>query len=226
MSVGDRWAIIGATGSGKTVFDRALINMYAIQAEHAKRLFPIYIIDSKMAGDFTQYHQKGFGTLVRGNDVPKLNTRLKKGIFTVWQPEEDSLEMYDAFFKQIYQARQPAIILVDEISNITNQSGSRYPRYFDILLKQGRGLNIGLIMNTQAPSFIPANLIRQATHMLRFTLNSEYDTKKIETQLGREYGKDWNPPDEHGFVYRNLTRPRTKFPTIYYHSMQEFFGLN
>lgn len=224
IGVGDRWAVIGGTGSGKTVFDRALINTYVAQAEFSRRLFPVYILDTKISGDFDPYARKGFGKLHQGNTLPKLfQPSPRHGAFLVWQPEEDDIDLYDAFFKQIYQARIPAIVLIDELGSITNGNATRFPRYYDILLKQGRGLGIGLISNTQSPAYVPNNLIRQATHLVRFRLNDDYDAKKLSSQLGSEYGKGWEPPDEHGFVYRNLTKPRKTNPTLYYKDMQEFF---
>jgi DNA helicase HerA-like ATPase len=227
IQVGDRWAIIGGTGSGKTTFDKYLLKFYYAAGLRARRLFPIYILDTKISGDFAEFHHKSVGHYHFGNEVPKLINPMKDGRpFLVWQPEEDDIDMYDAFLKQVYQARQPAIVLIDELGSLTNANATKFPRYYDILLKQGRGLHIGMISNTQSPAYIPPNLIRQTTHLLRFRLNDQYDAKKLAKQLGREYGEEWEPEHEHGFVYRNCTKPRKSSPPIYYKDLQEFFGLS
>ena len=227
VAVGDRWAVIGGTGAGKTEFDKYLLRLYAAMAYQAGRLFPLYILDTKISGDFREFHRKSIGHYHVGNTVPKLIHPQKDGKpYLVWQPEEDDTDLYDAFLKQIYLARTPAIVLVDELGSLTNANATRFPRYYDILLKQGRGLNIGLISNTQSPAYIPPNLLRQTTHLLRFRVNDQYDAKKLSKQLGREYGDEWEPEHEHGFLYRNCTKPRKTNPPIYYKDMQEFFGLN
>lgn len=226
IGIGDRWAVIGGTGSGKTVFGRELLNTYTVQAANAGKLIPTYILDTKAAGDFKGFTDKRIGVQHFGNTVPKLIKPERSGKpYLVWTPEEDNIDMYDAFFKAIYQSRRPAIVYVDELGSITNANATRFPRYYDILLKQGRGLNIGLISNTQSPAYVPNNLIRQATHLVRFRLNDDYDSKKLGKQLGQEYGEGWEPEDEHGFAYRNLTKPRRSNPTLYYKDFQEFFGL-
>lgn len=225
INIGDRWAVIGGTGSGKTWFDRVLLKTIVGQAAASGRLVPVYILDTKLQGDFSEFTRPDIGQVARGNDLPKLLSPKERRPFLVWQPEEDDLDLYDAFFKKIYQARRSCIVLIDELSSITNTNASRFPRYYDILLKQGRGMDIGLISNTQSPAYVPANLVRQATHLLRFRLNDEYDSKKLAKQLGRQYGDEWNPPDEFGFLYRNLSRPKLTNPTVYYKNMQEFFGL-
>lgn len=227
-NVGDHWAVIGATGSGKTFFDRQLLWEYAKASASLlpyRKAFPIYILDSKISGDFREFHHKKIGHYHFGNTVPKLINPNKDGkIFQVWQPEEDDIDLYDEWFKQIYQARQPAVVLIDELGSITNDTATKVPRYYSILLKQGRGLGIGVISNTQSPSYIPAQLIRQTMHLLRFRLNDEYDSKKIAKLLGREYA-EWEPDDPHGFVYRDCTKPKKASPPVYYKDMQEFFGL-
>lgn len=222
---GDRWAIIGATGSGKTVFCRQLL----IELANATRgQFPIYIIDSKAAGDFKHFTRKGVGVHYQTQNLPPLYNK-DRSPFIVWTPDEDDTDLYNDFFFRIYQnARknaQPALIYIDELGSITNARGTQFPRYYDILLKQGRGMaggGVGVISTTQSPSFIPPNLLRQATHIVRMRLNDEWDAKKLAGQLGKESATK-EPTDPFGFYYRNCTKPRKTNPTVYYKNMQEFF---
>lgn len=223
VKVGDRWVIIGATGSGKTWLSREILKFY--YRATAGRV-PIYILDTKMQGDFKDFQARSVGQTHKGNTLPPILKKTGGKPFVVWQPEEDDFQLYDDFFKAIYQAgklnRGPAIVYLDELSSITNGAG-KAPRYYDILQKQGRGMNIGLVSVTQSPAFIPANLIRQATHMIRMHLNDDYDVKKIVKAMGPEALDD--PFDDFGFFYRNCTKPKKKSPAVYYEDMKEFFGL-
>ncbi len=226
VNIGDRWAIIGATGSGKTVLSREILKFYA---NATKGLVPIYILDTKVQGDFKQFEHPSLGRVVRGNKIPDPVTNTKGKPFTIWQPESDDEEMYDKFFEQIYlkgrnmKSGNPGIIYIDEISSVSSPSGRSFPRYWDILLKQGRGMDIGLINVTQSPSYIPPNLLRQATHVVRMHLNGEYDPKKMSSAMGKAANEE--PVDDYGFYYRNQSKPIRKSPVMYYSGFQEFFGL-
>lgn len=217
INIGDRWAILGATGSGKTTLTKHLLSTlaYATQGK-----IPIYILDSKISGDFQEFTRKGIGVLHTGNKLPPIHD-VKYGAFQVWQPEEDDKELYDEYFKQIYKNREPCIIYIDELGSLTNAKGTVFPRYYDILLKQGRGLHIGLISTTQSPSYVPANLLRQTTHLVRMRLNSEYDVKKLVGTMGKEAEEE--PKDQFGFYYRDCTKPKSSNPTLYYKDLTEFF---
>jgi KaiC/GvpD/RAD55 family RecA-like ATPase len=225
IKLGDHWAIVGATGTGKTHFARHLITTIA-QATHG--YLPIYILDSKCPiarpdkSDFKMFFRKGIGRRHVGNKVPPIIRPQGRDFIQVWTPEEDDLDMYDEWYKQIYQEGQPAVVLTDELSSVTTEAG-KGTRYFNILLKQGRGLEISMINLTQSPAYIPQSLLRQAMHVVRFRLNDEYDAKKLTKAMGRVVEEE--PEHEHGLWYRNVQVPVKKMPAVYYKNMQEFFGL-
>lgn len=228
VSIGDRWSIVGGTGSGKTWFARELISQYITATDGT---IPIYILDTKISGDFNGLIRKGLARVVRGNNppapfTPRPATKLKKAIppVLIWQPEYDDLDVYNQFFQGIYQVRQPGIIYIDELGSITNPRATVFPRYYDILLKQGRGLNIGMISSTQSSSYIPFNLLRQTTHVVRMHLNNPNDAKKLADVMGRKAEQE--PTDQHGLWYRNVSKPVRSNPPIYYNSMQDFFNLD
>ena len=224
IKVGDRWAIIGSTGSGKTVLSREVLKVYY----HATAgRVPIGIIDSKAQGDFKQFEsRKDLCQVLETNDASKVVKALWKKPFTVWRPEEDDPEMYNRYFHDVYMSarkhRTASITFVDELSSITTSAG-KPPRYYDILLKQGRGMNNGLISVTQAPSFVPANLVRQATHIIRMQLNDVYDIRKLAKVIGPEALEP--PPDDYGFWYRNCMKPVHKSPAQYFGDFKDFIGL-
>lgn len=223
IQVGDRWAIIGATGSGKTVLSRALLKFY-YRAVGGR--VPIIIFDTKIADDFKEFEKrKDLTQIIKGNDPEKVLGVAWKKPFTIWQPEKDIREMYDAYFAGIYYSarkkRTASITYIDELSAICNKLGDA-PTHYDVLQKTGRGTHNGIISVTQSPSYVPSNLIRQATHMIRMQINDDYDLKKIVKSMGKE---SLEPPmDDYGFWYRNCTKPVRKQPAIYYPDYKNFIG--
>jgi ABC-type dipeptide/oligopeptide/nickel transport system ATPase component len=221
IKVGDRWAIIGGTGSGKTVLTNEVIKTY--YSATAGRV-PQIIIDSKITGDFNHLLDKrlGVGQLIRGNDPEKAVKEMYKKPFTVWQPEDD-FTMYDAFFRGIYlngrNKNLPAIITTDELSSICNGAG-KAPRHWEILNKQGRAMHIGMLNLTQSPSFVPPSLLRQVTHAVRMQLNDDYDVKKLAKVMGRAVEEA--PLDDYGFWYRSCLKPTHKSPPIYFSDYKDF----
>lgn len=225
IKIGDRWAIVGASGTGKTVLSREILSVYN-RATNGR--VPILIIDSKCAGDFKYFEAyKKLTKVIVGNNAKAVTAALFSGkwSFVIWRPQEDDFVMYNDLFRGIYLSARnkhtSCICFVDELSSICNMAG-KAPRYYDILLKQGRGMNNGMISVTQSPSFIPANLLRQATHIIRFNMNDEYDSKKLTRSLGPQ--ALIAPPDDYGFWYRNCLKPIGKSPAQYFPDFKDFIG--
>jgi hypothetical protein len=224
FSPGEHIAIIGATGTGKTVFNRELIRRFILATEG---FLPVYILDSKCPipapeqSDFKEFFRKDIGVRHTGNKIPKPIAPMGKNFVQVWTPEEDILDDYNEFFRGIYQAGRPAIVVVDELSSVSSTRGDT-TRYHNILLKQGRGLGISSINLTQSPAYIGQSIIRQTMHLVRFRLNDPYDSKKLNGIMGRKVEEE--PVDPYGFWYRNVQVPVAKSPASYYKNKQEFFG--
>lgn len=217
IKLGDHFAVLGGTGSGKTTFSKKLILEFALATQGK---IPIYILDSKISGDFKEFHKKGVGILYQGNSIPPIHDVEKFGAFQIWQPEEDDFDLYNEWLKQIYQTRQPCIVFFDELSSICKTNGSP-PRYYEILLKQGRGNYQSIISCTQSPSYVPPSLLRQVMHVIRFRLNFSYDVKKIMSVMGKKVEEE--PVDDYGFYYRNVSRPIQSSPVVYYNDLKKFF---
>jgi hypothetical protein len=205
--LGDHWTIAGMTGSGKTTFTKDLI--WSLH-----RRFPqahIYILDSKQAGDFTE-----FGAPIRAAAAPMpitgAGTRAEP-LIQVWQPPIDDVGEYDVWFKRILKNRHPAIIIVDELSSIGGNSGRSYPVGYMQLLKQGRGLHISVITATQEAAYIPRQTFTQITHLVRFRLLNKHDGREIDRQLGRpDHQIGLNPAGKYAFLYRRLTDDSAAVP--------------
>lgn len=179
---------------------------------------PIYILDTKQQGDFKKFYPIAHRHY--GNSLPPKKWWTPQKPILIWQPESDDMALYDKWFNDIYTLRSPSIIYIDELSSITSVSG-KAPRGYDILLRQGRGLGIGVVSVTQSPSFVPAMLLRQATYLVRFTINDEYDIAKLTRVMGRAVAQQ--PPDEHGFWFRDLRKPVVYSPPLYFADYRDFF---
>lgn len=223
---GEHLAILGATGTGKTVFNKELIKQFILATEG---FMPVYILDTKAdmydpsKSDFKDFFRPNIGKRHIGNEIPNPIKPQGSNFVQVWTPEEDVPDMYDEYFKRIYQARYPALVIVDELSSVEANKKGDITRYHNILLKQGRGLGISSINLTQSSSHIGHSILRQCMHIVRFRLNDEYDSKKLNGLMGRKVEQE--PQDQYGFWYRNVQIPVAKSPATYYKDMQEFFGL-
>lgn len=225
VNIGDHWAIIGSTGTGKTVFTRELVSQYAYAGGG---YIPIYVLDTKgqidapEKSDFKEFFRPGIGKRHTGNKVPPPIAPKGKDFFQVWTPLYDDFDMYDEYFKGIYQMKQPAVILVDELSSVSKNRGG-VTRYHNILHRQGRGLGISVINNTQAPAYVGETVLREIMHIVKFRVNKPEDNKKLSGYMSRDVEKE--PSDPYGFWYRNVTIPVAKQPISYYKNMQEFYGI-
>ncbi len=209
------WSIIGFTGSGKTTFAISLERLFLIGSNGQ---LPMYILDSKVQGDFQPFYKIAYRHF--GNSLPPNKWWTAEKPILIWQPESDDLGLYGQWFNQIYLNRAPCTVLIDEVSSITTVSG-KPPRSYDILLKQGRGIGIGVINITQSPSYIPPMLLRLSTYFVRFTINDEYDIDKLARVMGRQILQQ--PPDEHGFWFRDVRKPVAYSPPVYYQDFRDFF---
>jgi hypothetical protein len=215
VSLSDRWMIAGATGSGKTTLMKRLIK--ALHEFYPQ--VPVYILDSKQAGDFTgwpgaRWDETAPGPIDRG--------------FQVWQPPVDDPTEYGNWLGKIHRDRRPAIVVIDELSSLAAGHDSRairYPHNYALLLKQGRGLSQCVISLTQEAAYIPRQTLNQTTHLIRFWLTDDYDSRKLDQKMGRaKRGKpladDLNPKHQHGFWYARLDKPPIQ--AHYYESYELF----
>lgn len=188
-SLGDRWLLLGTSGSGKTTAGRLLSDEYT-------RLFPglpRYFVDSKAMGDFDRY-----GPPIISQAPPKLSA-LRAGV-QVWQPPRDDLHAYDSYFEQLVKGRRPALVFIDELSSIGGRRGDDYPDHFIRCLKQGRGIGIVVIVLSQAVQGMPHETLDQISHILRFRLQSPYGGWYVDNRM-LGIGRSLEPSSAHGFWY-------------------------
>ena len=211
LRLGEHWAIVGKTGSGKTHFAKDLLEYYRRRFPDVKR----YILDSTedgMEGVLAKIE-------VRGNKMPDL---LNNADFTsVWIPDTDVPTTYNQWFEHILYAREPAIVFVDEIASLTNGKHTDPLDGFIKLLKQGRKHDITVISLTQEIARVPLTMFRQMTHFVLFRINNEtYDMSMARKYLEVDKEQQSNPKGQYGFFYR---RTDGDYLSKEYQSAQQFF---
>jgi ABC-type dipeptide/oligopeptide/nickel transport system ATPase component len=209
--MGEHWAIVGKTGSGKTHYAKDLLEYYRVHYPHAKR----YVLDS------TEDGMEGVvGKMeIRGNRIPDL---LKNAAHTqVWVPDTDVPGNYNTYFEKILYARQPAIVFVDEIASLTNGRNTDPLDGFIKLLKQGRKHDITVINLTQEIARVPQSMFKQMTHFVLFRINNEtYDISMARKYLDVDKEHFDHPQAKYGFKHK---RTDGEYSVKEYQSSQHFF---
>lgn len=201
VMAGDRWSIIGASGTGKTYFTTRLLTRL-----RAYYIVPTLILNSKP--------DLGLSTLarpIRRAEPPNIVSGL-----TVWEPPDDIRSVYDEFFRRVLKYKKPLIEYTDELSSIGGNHSDTFPVNYIRLLKQARSQRKTVITGSQELAYIPRQVLGQSTHLVIFRVENEHDI-----QLARQKMKvkefDWK--DAHGFWYRRLDKVDEG---RYFSSVQEF----
>ena len=208
---GQHWLIAGMTGCGKTTLAKPL-------AGYVRALLPqpVLYIDSK-GGEFDDVQ----GLHLRRQQPPTLAEIVSSehGGVTIWTPEHDAEEDYDRLFENVLKARRPLIIVVDELSSLGGKTGQSFPLNFQRVLKQGRALNITLIVLTQELAYVPRQVLYQTMHLVMMLFDPEsFDAKRAGMLAGL-------PPVDvpYAFTYRNRALPLQRWR---YRDFRQFFGLS
>lgn len=211
VKVGDRWLLMGTSGSGKTTALKYLDAVYG-------RLFPTarhFVLDSKMDGDFDDWPGR-----IISDTCPSLPDPNQK--YQVWQVVNILPDEIEKWFVQIlHDAKSgPALVEIDELHTLVYKPNVYSPK-FNQILKTGRGLGIGTIALTQELSKIPANAYKQATHRLGFYIDRAaiYDRQIWQALLKSKVA---DPPDEYGLYYQ---QEKWRGEPQYFPNIQSFLGL-
>src|ERR1051326_5010440 len=178
--LGEHWTIAGKTGSGKTRFCMALLDWYRVQFPNAKR----YVLDSTGDG-MPEVHSP---LIYEGDRIPD---RMTHTAYTqVWIPDTDNIENYDTWLTKILYAREPAIVLLDEVASLSAYgSGGVIPGHFK-LMKLGRKHGITVLNGTQELSRVPMVMFRQMKWFVQFKLNRDvYELARARNYLDIQIGR-------------------------------------
>jgi len=171
-----------------------------------------YIFDSKFDGDFDKWPGR-----VQGDTAPRkpgTNDR-----YQVWQPVK---LMPEEIEKWLWQVRKdaPALLEIDELVHLVYKPGV-YSDEYNIILKTGRSLPVGVITLTQELGRIPANAYKQSNHRLGFYVDkaARYDSQ-IRNALLKHPVED--PGDPFGFYYQHING---RSEPLYFPTVQKFLGV-
>lgn len=213
VSEEDTWTLVGVRGSGKTTFSKQLLPR--LRDLYTKSV--TYILDTKNQGEFDDIPAR----VVEGGDAPPPLLNEEGGIL-IWKYPLTRRNVLSKWFYMILQRGKPAIVIVDELSNVVGATGRDVPDGYVLLLKLGRAAGIIVITGTQEAAYIPRQVLGQTTHLVRFHLQDEFDERKIARLLGFRGAQRYAEPRyPYGFFYKRLD---IQGPTYEYRNWQEFFA--
>lgn len=222
IRAGDRWVLLGASGTGKTTF--ALMLIAALWRFYR---VPTNILNTKPDDKVSTFRPSGVTTgrgfplvTITKNAAPQ---PLKVWGVQNWEPEDNPIDEYAIYMERIRQMARgkrgvPSIFYADELANLGGNSGDTYPPEMSRLLKQARSLKVTTILGNQGYAKMPRDVIGQATHLVVFALRLSYDRREVAKQLDIDELTIDHP---FGFWHTRLDRIE---PAVYYRDAQSFFG--
>lgn len=212
IKLGEHSTVVGMTGSGKTFFTiKGLLEYLRRQYPHAKR----YIIDSTADPDIPGMVHAPL--IVQGDQPPD---RLRDPSYTmIWTPDHSKIPAsYATFFDRLNDAREPCIVVIDEVASMTAEAADA----LETLLKQIRKHGGSVICLTQQIAAVDSTLFRQMSHFFQFLIQNEvYDQARARSYLNLTKENHHAPRFEHGFFHR---RTRGIETAKEYRDMRDFFG--
>lgn len=177
----ERWAIVGKSGTGKSVFARW------IDYQYFKANWPVVIIDPKrryvdaaLGDEFSMDPAKS--TIAR----PWKNT---EGIFNPEAKVQVYLPTFPALKDPILDKllfslldRGGVVCHIEDITQVANESAS--PTGLQALLTDGRAAEVVMLILAQRPVGIPRNMIDQAENFVFFRMPDIDDRTRASKILG------------------------------------------
>lgn len=162
---GDRAAIVGRTGSGKSVMLRHLLRGYSRAV----------LVDPKGRAALDGWPVVyGIPAFLRAwPATPRVIVRPGAG--------EDRRAWLDRIAWHVYRHGETAFG-ADEVIGVVD--ANRRAPGFDALLTQGRELGITALICTQRPRGVPPTILSEADHLFVFALNREDDRRAVAETIG------------------------------------------
>lgn len=177
IRMGDRWAIYGTSGSGKTTFARHLLARYLELWPEASAC----VLDTNASRPF-----RNLPGAEQYDGATPPQPPMRSGVIQVWAPPMDDPDAYERYLESIFYCPTPLVVHVDELSSLArSDSPTSYPRALKLLYKQGRSGNKTTLTLTQDAAYILRQLLGQASHVVRFRLQLPADSVRINPYFAR-----------------------------------------
>lgn len=184
LSPADRFAIVGKTGSGKTHFTVVLASML-VPADSED--WECWWLDSKLdPRDGRMLREWGFGR-TPARKIVKLH------------PQNGPVDAQAQAVCLAALDHRNILVVCDEYKHVTRNQVHAGEGIEGVHLR-GRGLNVGMAGQTQEPTYVPRQLISQASHIFLFDLTYPGDIKRAR-ELYEGYQR---PEDSHGFYHAHI----------------------
>jgi len=177
----ERWAIVGKSGSGKSVFARWIDHQYY------KANWPVVIIDPKK-----RYVDAALGDAFSHDPATSSIAkpfRIMDGLFNpdakcqIYLPTFPA--MADATLNRLFFAlleRGGVVLHIEDMSQVANESKS--PIGLTALMTDGRAAEVVMLMCAQRPVGIPRNMVDQAENFVFFRMPDIDDRTRASKILG------------------------------------------
>lgn len=180
LSPAMRYAVVGKTGSGKTHFSVVLASLLVPPDD---KHWQVWWLDSKLdPRDRAMLRRWGFGR----NDCPARKVISLRG--------DVSAQAQAACFAAL--DRKNVLVVADEYKHVVPNLRHAGDGITGVHLR-GRGLNVGMLGQTQEPVDIPRQLLSQAAHVFLFDVSYPRDIKYVRDM----YSDYERPRHPHGFYH-------------------------
>ena len=179
--------VVGRTGQGKTTFVKAVIGKKLENFPY----YNVYHVDTAKkkdvkTGDYE--YTEADGRVISSAMAPPAFTTY--GNRMVWRPFEDNKEEYSKFFMGILDAGIPSIVNIDETKNMVFGKLHNIPRCLGLILYQGRAPGINVYGGTQEVYQSPRAMYSQASDVISFDVDNQYDENMMLNYLRLNEGED------------------------------------
>lgn len=218
----ERWAIIGKSGSGKSIFARWIDYQYFLAH------WPIVIVDPKK-----RYVDAALGDSYSTDPAKSTVSspyRITDGHFNpdarvqIYLPTFPAINdpVLNKLFFQLLE-RGGVVLHIEDMSQVANESKS--PMGLTALMTDGRAAEVVMLMCAQRPVGIPRNMIDQAENFVFFRMPDIDDRTRASKILGDKRVERTILPKRYFWYLHEGDDFPTKFAPLPYAQVQALGGI-